>query len=92
MEGTYMPIKFILHSLCMCLTLCDPMNGSLPGSFDCGILQARILHGLPCPSPAHLPDPGIEPRSPQSPALAGEFFTTMPPGKPKEYRYFHKYL
>ena len=70
MEGTYMPIKFILHSLCMCLTLCDPMNGSLPGSFVCGILQARILHGLPCPSPAHLPDPGIEPTSPQSPALA----------------------
>ena len=26
-----------------CLTLCDPMDGSLPGSAVHGILQARIL-------------------------------------------------
>ena len=26
-----------------CPTLCDPMEGSLPGSSVCGILQARIL-------------------------------------------------
>ena len=32
--------------------------------------------GLPCPPPGDLPDPGIEPASPLSPALAGEFFTT----------------
>ena len=36
--------------------------------------------GLPFPSSEDLPDPGIEPTSP---ALAGEFFTTEPPGKPK---------
>ena len=35
--------------------------------------------GLPSPSPGHLPDPGIKP---VSPALAGGFFTTEPPGKP----------
>ena len=34
--------------------------------------------GLPFPSPGDLPDPGIEPASP---ALAGGFFTTEPPGK-----------
>ena len=28
-----------------------------------------------------LPDPGIKPTSPTSPALAGGFFTTEPPGK-----------
>ena len=28
-----------------------------------------------------LPDPGIEPKSLASPALAGRFFTTEPPGK-----------
>ena len=33
--------------------------------------------GLPFPSPGNLPDPGIEP---VSPALAGGFFTTEPPG------------
>ena len=27
----------------LCLTLCDPMDGSLPGSSVHGILQARIL-------------------------------------------------
>ena len=31
-----------------CLTLCDPMDCSLPGSFVCGILQARILEWVVC--------------------------------------------
>ena len=34
--------------------------------------------GLPFPSPGDLPNPGTEPLSP---ALAGEFFTSEPPGK-----------
>ena len=38
--------------------------------------------GLPFPTPGHLPDSEIEWKSPVSPALAGEFFTTEPPGKP----------
>ena len=37
---------------------------------------------LPLPSPGDLPDPGIKPMFPESPALAGGFFTTAPPGKP----------
>ena len=35
---------------------------------------------LPFPPPGDLPDPGIEPMSPVSPALVGGFFTTEPPG------------
>ena len=35
--------------------------------------------GLPFLSPGDLPDPGIKL---ESPALAGEFFTSEPPGKP----------
>ena len=35
--------------------------------------------GLQVPPPRDLPDPGIEPKSPVSPALAGWFFTTKPP-------------
>ena len=40
--------EFILSVLCVlvtqsCLTLCDPMDSSLPGSFVHGILQERIL-------------------------------------------------
>ena len=47
-------------SLQSCLTLCNPMNCSLPGSSIHGILQARILEGLPCPPPGDLPNPGIK--------------------------------
>ena len=36
--------------------------------------------GLSGPPPGGVPDPGIEPVSPVSPALAGGFFTTDPPG------------
>ena len=35
--------------------------------------------GLPFPLPGNLPDSGIEL---ESPALAGRYFTTEPPGKP----------
>ena len=32
--------------------------------------------GLPFPTPNYLPNPGVKPASPVSPALAGRFFTT----------------
>ena len=37
---------------------------------------------LPFLTPGDLPDPGIKLESLVSPALAGRFFTTVPPGKP----------
>ena len=37
---------------------------------------------LPFSPPGDIPDPWIQPESPVSPALAGRFFTTEPPGKP----------
>ena len=37
---------------------------------------------MPFPTPGDLPDPGTEPLSLASPALAGGFFTTASPGKP----------
>ena len=40
--------------------------------------RQEYCSGLPFPSPGHLPHPGIEPKSP---ALAGRFFNTGPPGK-----------
>ena len=65
-----------------CLTLCDPVDYSLPGSSVYGVFQARIWTRLTFPTPGNLPDPGIEPVSLVSPALAGGFFTTDLPGKP----------
>ena len=48
-----------------------------------GILRARILEGkYSFPPPEDLPDPVFESVSLVSPALAGGFFTTLPPGKP----------
>ena len=41
-----------------------------------GIPRQEYQSGLLCPPPGHLPDPGIEPMSLISPALAGSFFTT----------------
>ena len=36
-----------------CPTLCDPTDGSPPGSPVPGILQARTLEWVPSPSPVH---------------------------------------
>ena len=38
--------------------------------------RQEYWNGLPCPPPGDRPDPGIEPMSLFSPALAGGFFTT----------------
>ena len=43
----------------VCVQLCDPMNYTVHG-----ILQDRILEWVAIPSPAELPDPGIELGSP----------------------------
>ena len=40
-------------SLQSCPTLCDPIDGSSPGSPVPGILQARTLEWFPFPSPMH---------------------------------------
>ena len=60
------------------MTLCDPMDCSLPGCSVHGIFQARILEWMPFPFPGDRPDPGIEL---VSPVLAGRFFATEPPGQ-----------
>ena len=43
--------------------------------------------GLPVPPPGDLPNTGIKPTSPVSPALAGRFFTTEPPGNPPSLKH-----
>ena len=44
-----------------------------------GFSRQEYWSRLPCPPLIDLPDPGIKPASPSSPALAGGFFTTGPP-------------
>ena len=46
-----------------CLTLCDPMNCSPPGSsLSMGFSRQEYWSGLPCPLLGDLLNPGIEPR------------------------------
>ena len=52
------------HSLQSCLTLCNPINCSPPGSSVHGILQAKILEWVAVSSTGDLPQPGIQPTSP----------------------------
>ena len=48
----------------LCLTLCDPMDCSSPGSSVPGILQARILECVAIHFFRDLLNPGVEPGSP----------------------------
>ena len=43
--------------------------------------RQKYRRGLPFSTPEDLPDPGTEPMSPASLALANRFFTAVPPGK-----------
>ena len=69
-----------------CLTLCDPVNCSPPGSSVHGIFQARILEWVPFPFPGDLPHLGIESASTTSPSVAGIFFTIAHLGSPQYAR------
>ena len=52
-----------------CLTFCDPTDCSPLGSSVYGIPRQEYWTGLPFSPPGNLPDPGLEPASPRSPAL-----------------------
>ena len=79
--------------ICVCVCVCVRMHKLLSrvqlfvtlwtvarqASLSMGFPRQEYWSGLPFLSPGDLPNPGMEPLSP---ALAGEFFTTEPPGKP----------
>ena len=68
-------------SLQSCLTLCDPMDCSLPGSSVHEILQARILEGVAMPSSRGSSQPRDRTRISFGSCTAGGFFTAEPWGK-----------
>ena len=65
-----------VKSLQLCLILCNPMDWSPPVPLFMGFSWQEYWSGFPCPSPGDLPDPGIEPGSFMSLALAGGLLTT----------------
>ena len=61
-----------------------PLTVARQASVSMGFPRKEYWSGLPFPPPGDLPDSGIEP---VSPASAGGFFTTEPPGKSFETSY-----
>ena len=72
----------------MCAQLCPTVRYSVDCNVDeaplsMGFPRREYWGGLPFSSPGDLADPGTEPGSLVSPALAGGFLTTVPPRKPR---------
>ena len=74
--------------LCVCVCVCSVMSDSatprsIAHQVPLSVEFSRQEHwsGLPFPPTEALLDPGVEPVSPESPALGDGFFTTAPPGK-----------
>ena len=83
-----------LSYLCVCaqshLTLCNPVDLNPPGSSLHEILQARILERVAISYSRGTSPPRIKPMSPASPALAGRFFITEPPGRPPHLIWYQR--
>ena len=71
---------------CVCAQLlrlfATPWTAAHQAPLSMGFSRQEHWSELSFPSPGDLPDPGTELLSPASPALAGGFLTTEPPGKP----------
>ena len=73
--------------VCMCVCVCTQLCPTLssPWTVACQAPLPMVFprqeywSGLSFPTPGDLPDPGIDPTSLASPALADRFFTTEPP-------------
>ena len=79
-EGKSSAARVPAKSLELCLTLCQTIAGQVLWSM--GFSRQEYWSELPCPSPGNLPNPGNEPSSPLSPALAGGFFPTSAAWEP----------
>ena len=63
-------------SLQSCSTLATQRTVARQAPLSVGLSRQEYWHGLPCPPPRDLLDPGILPASLMSPELTGRFFTT----------------
>ena len=68
-----------------CPTLAIPWTVARQAPLSMGFSRQEYWSGWPFPPPGDLPDQGIKPVSPASPALAGRFFTTEPSVKPMRH-------
>ena len=75
-----------------CLTLCDPVDYSPPGSSVHGISQARKLEWVAISLSWDIPDTGIETMSPMSPALQADPYLWSQQGRPYICIYVYVYI
>ena len=66
-----------------CLTPCNPWAVPHETPLTMEFSRQEYLSGVPFSTPGDISNLGIEPTSLASSALAGGFFTTVPPGKPQ---------
>ena len=93
---------YMFTYMCVCVCVCvlararmlshiwlfvTPWTVAHQAPLSMGFPRQEYWSGLPFSSPGTLPDPGIEPTSLVSPALAGRFFTINPTAKPIFYIY-----
>ena len=73
--------------LCDWTELMPPWTVALQNPLSMEFSRQEYWYRLPFPSPGDPPDPGMEPASLTSAALAGGFFPAMPPGMPRNSWY-----
>ena len=82
--------------MCACSVTSIVSNSATPWTVACqdslsiGLSRQDYWSGLPCPPPGDLLNPGIEPLSLTSSALAGRFFTTSATWEAQEIMYREK--
>ena len=85
--------QWVCVCVCVCACVCvyahllshvwliaTPRTVTCQAFLSMGFSRQEYWSGLAFPTPGDLPDPGIKLASLASPALAGGFFTTAPPG------------
>ena len=75
-------ITVVVACMLSCVRLfVTPWTAARQAHLSVGFPKQEYWSELSFSLPGDLPDPEIEPASPESPALAGRLFTTAPPGK-----------
>ena len=84
----------LISTLCVCTQLLSHVwlfetlwSVTHPTPLSMGFSRQEYWTGLPCPPPGDLPDPGIEPASPESPALQADSSPLSHWGSPMEAMY-----
>ena len=98
---TILPKAIYRFNACVCVCVCalshfshvqlfrTPRTVACQAPLPMEFSRQEYWSGLPFPTSEDLPNSGIQPTFLASPALAGEFFTTSPPGE-QTVRYRHK--